>query len=193
MCEARLAYRLPALLPTGGGLLLGNSLTVRLADALAQLPAGYPVWGNRGASGIDGLLATAAGVARATARPLLALLGDVSALYDINSLALFRHCPAPVVILVVNNNGGQIFSLLPTPETVCQAYYVMPQAVDFRHAAALFGLDYQRPDSMGVLRTMLDAVWRRQPAAGAATLLELVVPAEQGASLLRELVAEMAR
>ncbi|WP_074012671.1 2-succinyl-5-enolpyruvyl-6-hydroxy-3-cyclohexene-1-carboxylic-acid synthase [Candidatus Sodalis sp. SoCistrobi] len=194
VCEARLAYRLPALLPTGGGLLLGNSLTVRLADALAQLPAGYPVWGNRGASGIDGLLATAAGVARATARPLLALLGDVSALYDINSLALFRHCPAPVVILVVNNNGGQIFSLLPTtPETVRQAYYVMPQAVDFRHAAALFGLDYQRPDSMGALRTMLDALWRRQPAAGAATVVELVVPPEQGASLLRELVAEMAR
>lgn len=174
-----------------GGVLLGNSLTVRLADALAQLPAGYPVWGNRGASGIDGLLATAAGVARATARPLLALLGDVSALYDMNSLALFRHCPAPVVILVVNNNGGQIFSLLPAP--VRQAYYVMPQEVDFRHAAALFGLDYQRPDSMGALRAMLDAVWRRQPAAGAATLLELVVPAEQGASLLRELVAEMAR
>ncbi|AHF76416.1 2-succinyl-5-enolpyruvyl-6-hydroxy-3-cyclohexene -1-carboxylate synthase [Sodalis praecaptivus] len=193
VCEARLAYGLPALLPAKGGVFLGNSLTVRLADALAQLPAGYPVWGNRGASGIDGLLATAAGVARATARPLLALLGDLSALYDVNSLALFRHCPAPVVILVVNNNGGQIFSLLPTPETVRQTYYVMPQQVDFRHAAALFGLDYQRPRDMGALRTALDTAWRRQPAAGAATLVELVVPAEQGASLLRELVAEMAR
>lgn len=64
VCEARLAYGLPALLPAKGGVFLGNSLTVRLADALAQLPAGYPVWGNRGVSGIDGLLATAAGVAR---------------------------------------------------------------------------------------------------------------------------------
>jgi 2-succinyl-5-enolpyruvyl-6-hydroxy-3-cyclohexene-1-carboxylate synthase len=41
---------------------------VRLIDALAQLPAGYPVYSNRGASGIDGLLATAAGVQRASAR-----------------------------------------------------------------------------------------------------------------------------
>lgn len=55
---------------------------VRLIDALAQLPAGYPVYSNRGASGIDGLIATAAGVQRASARPTLAIVGDLSALYD---------------------------------------------------------------------------------------------------------------
>ncbi|MDI7507177.1 2-succinyl-5-enolpyruvyl-6-hydroxy-3-cyclohexene-1-carboxylate synthase, partial [Cronobacter dublinensis] len=64
--EAQVAHRLPELLAPDGQLFLGNSLTVRLADALAQLPAGYPVYGNRGASGIDGLISTAAGVQRAT-------------------------------------------------------------------------------------------------------------------------------
>ena len=82
---------------------------VRLIDALAQLPAGYPVYSNRGASGIDGLIATAAGVQRASARPTLAIVGDLSALYDLNSLALLRQASAPLVLIVVNNNGGQIF------------------------------------------------------------------------------------
>lgn len=89
--------------------LLATALVVRLIDALAQLPAGYPVYSNRGASGIDGLIATAAGVQRASARPTLAIVGDLSALYDLNSLALLRQASAPLVLIVVNNNGGQIF------------------------------------------------------------------------------------
>ncbi|WP_413723330.1 2-succinyl-5-enolpyruvyl-6-hydroxy-3-cyclohexene-1-carboxylic-acid synthase [Sodalis sp. RH24] len=190
--EAQLACHLNDLLPAGGALFLGNSLTIRLVDALAQLPAGYPVYGNRGASGIDGLLATAAGVQRAGDRPLLALVGDLSALYDLNALALFRHTTAPVVIVVINNNGGQIFSLLPTPEAVRERFYVMPQQVEFRHAAALFGLDYLRPGNAAELRDCVQRAWRR-PGGGAATLLELAVPPREGADVFRQLVAGMAR
>lgn len=65
--EAQLAQRIRGYLPEQGQLFVGNSLVVRLIDALAQLPAGYPVYSNRGASGIDGLIATAAGVQRASA------------------------------------------------------------------------------------------------------------------------------
>ncbi|RAX28909.1 thiamine pyrophosphate-dependent enzyme, partial [Enterococcus sp. HPCN18] len=83
---------------------------VRLIDAFSQLPAGYPVYSNRGASGIDGLISTAAGVQRASAKSTLAIVGDLSALYDLNALALLRQASAPFVLIVVNNNGGQIFS-----------------------------------------------------------------------------------
>ena len=68
---------------------------VRLIDAFSQLPAGYPVYGNRGASGIDGLISTAAGVQRASAKSTLAIVG-ISALYDLNALALLRQASAPV-------------------------------------------------------------------------------------------------
>ncbi|NDL65272.1 2-succinyl-5-enolpyruvyl-6-hydroxy-3-cyclohexene-1-carboxylic-acid synthase [Acerihabitans arboris] len=190
--EAQLACRLNDLLPADGRLFLGNSLTIRLVDALAQLPAGYPVYGNRGASGIDGLLSTAAGVQRADDRPLLALVGDLSALYDLNALALFRRTTAPVVIVVVNNNGGQIFSLLPTPEAVRERFYVMPQQVEFRHAAALFGLDYAQPDTPAGLRACVRRAWSR-PGGGAATLLELKVQPHEGADVFRQLVSGMAR
>ncbi|TKI04777.1 2-succinyl-5-enolpyruvyl-6-hydroxy-3-cyclohexene-1-carboxylic-acid synthase [Martelella alba] len=187
--EAQFAYRLAELLPVGGRLFLGNSLTVRLVDALAQLPAGYPVYGNRGASGIDGLLSTAAGVLRGEDRPLLVVVGDLSALYDLNALALFRDSASPAVIVVINNDGGQIFSLLPTPETVRQPLYVMPQRVEFRHAAALFGLPYARPADFAELKACLNEAWRR---TSGATLIELSVPPAEGAELFRRLVAGMA-
>lgn len=78
--EAQLAHRISDYLPEQGQLFVGNSLVVRLIDALSQLPAGYPVYSNRGASGIDGLLSTAAGVQRASGKPTLAIVGDLRTL-----------------------------------------------------------------------------------------------------------------
>lgn len=186
--EAQLAHRLSELLPENGQLFLGNSLIVRLIDALAQLPAGYPVFSNRGASGIDGLISTAAGVQRAAAKPTLAVVGDLSALYDLNSLALLRQCSAPTVLIVVNNNGGQIFSLLPTPELERQRFYCMPQNVEFSHAAAMFQLNYACPENWEQLQQVLELAWRHS----GATLIELQVPANDGAETLQHLVQLMA-
>lgn len=184
--EASLARHLPALLPANGQLFVGNSLVVRLVDSLAQLPAGYPLFANRGASGIDGLISTAAGVQRATQKPTLILIGDLSALYDLNALALLRQCSAPTVMVVVNNNGGQIFSLLPTPEEQRQRFYCMPQDVEFSHAAAMFGLHYASPTTMDELTDAVQNGWQHQ----GATLVELKVASGDGAAMLRKLVAE---
>lgn len=130
---------------------MSDSLLVCLVDALNQLPIGYPVFSNRGASGIDGLISTAAGVQRATAKPTLALVGDLSALYDINALALLRQCSTSMVLLVVNNNGGQIFSLLTAQEAERQRLYFMPQDVDFSHASVMFRLNYARLENWNQL------------------------------------------
>lgn len=187
LSEAWLAAALPELLPEGGQLFLGNSLSIRLADALAQLPAGYPVWGNRGASGIDGLIGTLAGVTRAQPRPTLAIIGDLSSLYDLNSLALLRQTAVPVALIIINNGGGQIFSMLPTPPTLRERYYLMPQQAEFRHAAALFGLAYQQPGSQAELRAVLAESWRRE----ATTLIELKVDSTAGARILPDLVSQL--
>ncbi|AMO48003.1 2-succinyl-6-hydroxy-2, 4-cyclohexadiene-1-carboxylate synthase-like [Enterobacter sp. FY-07] len=185
--EAQFAHRITAYLPEQGQVFLGNSLVVRLVDALGQLPAGYPVYSNRGASGIDGLLSTAAGVQRASARPTLAIVGDLSALYDLNALALLRQVSAPFVLVVVNNNGGQIFSLLPTPPAEREQFYLMPQHVDFAHAAAMFGLNYHRPENWDALDQAFAGAWSK---AG-ATLIELVVKETDGAQTLQNLLAQV--
>lgn len=187
--EAQVAQRLPQLLPEGGQLFVGNSLIVRLIDAFAQLPVGYPVYSNRGASGIDGLLSTAAGVQRATARSTLAIVGDISALYDLNALALLRHASAPFVLLVVNNNGGQIFSLLPTPAEERERFYCMPQNVNFSHAAAMFGLGYQNPENWQALEEAVRRAWLRP----GATVIEITVPETAGAQTLQHLLAQVSQ
>ncbi|AVX38900.1 TPA: 2-succinyl-5-enolpyruvyl-6-hydroxy-3-cyclohexene-1-carboxylic-acid synthase [Yersinia enterocolitica] len=187
--EAAVAHLLAELLPDNGQLFVGNSLIVRLIDALGQLPAGYPVYSNRGASGIDGLLSTAAGVQRATAKPTLAIVGDLSALYDLNALALLRQSSAPMVLLVVNNNGGQIFSLLPTPAEDRQRFYCMPQDVNFEHAAAMFGLHYASPESWIALQQRVEQCWLQ----GGVTLVEIQVPSSQGAETLQQLVQQVAQ
>jgi len=187
--EAQLAHRISEYLPDQGQLFVGNSLVVRLIDALGKLPAGYPVYSNRGASGIDGLISTAAGVQRGSAKSTLAIMGDLSALYDLNGLALLRQVSAPLVLIVVNNNGGQIFSLLPTPVEERERFYLMPQNVHFEHAANMFGLRYHRPENWTALEDALHGAWR-QPVT---TVIELVVNDTDGAQTLQNLLAQVSQ
>ena len=79
------------------------------------------------------------------------------------------------MLIVVNNNGGQIFSLLPTPEEDRQRFY-MPQNVEFSHAAAMFQLGYARPENWSQLQQAVEQGWRR----GGATLIELQVTPSAG-------------
>lgn len=187
--EAQLAHRISDYLPEQGQLFVGNSLVVRLIDALGQLPAGYPVYSNRGASGIDGLISTAVGVQRGSAKSTLAIVGDLSALYDLNGLALMRQVSAPLVLIVVNNNGGQIFSLLPTPADERERFYLMPQNVHFEHAAKMFGLRYHRPENWAALDEVMHGAWR-QPVT---TVIELVVNDTDGAQTLQHLLAQVSQ
>lgn len=181
--EAGIAYRLAEILPPDGQFFLGNSLMARLVDALATLPAAYPVYSNRGASGIDGLIATAAGLATAGGKPTLAIIGDLSALYDMNSLVLLREVAVPFVLLVINNDGGAIFDLLPTPAAEREHFYRMPHGLAFTHAAAMFGLGYCRPAGWADLTAALQQAY----AAKGATVIEVQMPRSDGADTLRRL------
>ncbi|MFP1462661.1 hypothetical protein ACLB1E_16810 [Escherichia coli] len=147
-------------LPEQGQLFVGNSLVVRLIDALSQLPAGYPVYSNRGASGIDqGLLSCrrrSAGKRQTDAGDC----GRSSALYDLNALALLRQV-SPLVLIVVNNNGGQIFSLLPTPKS--ERERLSDAERQFEHAAAMFELKYHRRKTGRNLKRRLPMPGLRQP------------------------------
>jgi 2-succinyl-5-enolpyruvyl-6-hydroxy-3-cyclohexene-1-carboxylate synthase len=104
---------------------------------------------NRGASGIDGLIATAVGYCAGLRQPTTVLLGDLSALHDLNSLSLAEKSDWPMIILVVNNRGGHIFDLLPVREsTHFEEYFATPHAYQFDKAAEMFGLDYRCVDTM---------------------------------------------
>ena len=98
--------------PSGAFLQVGNSLPIRVIDQVTARVADHPVITQRGAAGIDGLVASAAGATHA-GRPVLLVLGDVSFAHDVGGLLAARTAVAPLAILVVDNRGGQIFAGLP--------------------------------------------------------------------------------
>ena len=93
-------------------------------------------------------MATTAGIVRSTNRPSILYLGDISALHDLNSLALFTDIKTPVVLVVINNDGGAIFDLLPVSKAHKRQLYQMPHGYQFEYAAKQFGLKYRQPNSL---------------------------------------------
>ena len=149
LAETALPMLLPDWLPPESVLFLGNSLPVRLFEALAELNQ-QQVFTNRGASGIDGLLATAVGVSLGAALPVTLVVGDISLLHDLNSLALARQVKQPLVVIVVNNAGGNIFDFLPVPEQpeLLDRFYRTKHEWNFAAAAQQFGCRYYQPSSL---------------------------------------------
>ena len=117
LSEPVVARAITRLIPDDSILVAGSSMPIRDLSVFrcASQFNGNLVMANRGASGIDGTVATAAGLAFASGRRVSVMLGDLALLHDINSLALIRMLP--VTIVVINNNGGGIFHLLPIPRS----------------------------------------------------------------------------
>lgn len=138
-------------------LFLGNSMPVRDFNSCAEskFPHSTQILGNRGASGIDGNIATIAGISSGSGKAVTALLGDLTVLHDLNSLALLRD--EPVTLVVVNNDGGGIFRFLPLgiDPAERERFWETPHGMDFAHAAAQFGLEYHRPADIPALAELL--------------------------------------
>ncbi|ARA92980.1 2-succinyl-5-enolpyruvyl-6-hydroxy-3-cyclohexene-1-carboxylate synthase [Rhodothermaceae bacterium RA] len=175
-------------LPPEHGLFLASSMPVRDADMYAVGgAAAVPVAANRGASGIDGTVASAAGFAAGLARPVTLLIGDLALLHDLNSLALLRRLPVPVVVVAINNDGGGIFHFLPIAKHagVFEPYFGTPHGLTFEAAAALFGLAYARPETPAAF----EAAYREAVHRPAATLIEVRTDRTANAALHRRLLA----
>lgn len=161
------------LTPEDHGLFLASSLPIRWADWFA--PADGPrlrVGANRGASGIDGTVASAAGFAVGLGAPVTLLIGDQAVLHDLNSLAILRYVDFPVTVVILNNGGGGIFDHLPIREHkgVFEEYFVAARSFRFDSVAGQFDLPYLAPDSMAEFANALTAAVR----GGSPSLIEVV-------------------
>jgi 2-succinyl-5-enolpyruvyl-6-hydroxy-3-cyclohexene-1-carboxylate synthase len=144
---------------SGKEIVLGASQLIREADFYAPGNR-VSAWANRGLSGIDGTIATATGIAIQTGKPVRALLGDLTFFHDASSLAIDpQDGDLDLHIVVVNDNGGKIFSKLEVKETVSEDIFTRvfqtPQAASISGLASTYGWAYLEVKDVAALTEAL--------------------------------------
>jgi len=185
--EPALARHLSRVLPDGVAVVLANSSPVRDWESFADSgAASRPVFAFRGASGIDGTLSLACGVAAALGQAVL-ITGDLALLHDSHGWLWRQQLQGRLTVVLLNNNGGGIFEQLPIrtePDHVMdfERLFAMPQDVDAIALAAAYGVPGRRPQQLADLGP--DLAWAlQQPLA----LLELITDRRLDANRRHEL------
>ncbi len=171
MHEGHIVRALAARLPDAAQVFIGSSMPIRASDSFwPQVKPQQRFYGNRGASGIDGLVSTGLGLAAGrSSLPTVLLLGDLSVYHDMNGLwAIGRH-GIKATVIVCDNNGGGVFNFLPQAQhqDVFEEIFATPLGLDFAQVARLYGLVYSPvTDRSGLEPAITDAI-----AASAPTMV----------------------
>ncbi|MBQ6446684.1 2-succinyl-5-enolpyruvyl-6-hydroxy-3-cyclohexene-1-carboxylic-acid synthase [Cytobacillus oceanisediminis] len=143
--EAKLFHSLGELIPNDAVLFVGNSMPIRDLDTFFHKQnKEVTIVANRGANGIDGTISTALGVG-VIKQPLFLIVGDLTFFHDLNGLILSQLYQLPITVLLINNNGGGIFSFLPQVELPrhFELLFGTPLDIDFKHAVEMYKGEYE--------------------------------------------------
>jgi 2-succinyl-5-enolpyruvyl-6-hydroxy-3-cyclohexene-1-carboxylate synthase len=190
--EPAVARSLAALLPDGGTLAVSSSMPIRDVEWFAEPRTGLRVLANRGANGIDGVTSTAVGVALGTGGPTALLIGDVAFLHDTNGLLGLAGRDLALTVVVVDNDGGGIFSFLPQraslPGDRFERLFGTPHGVDLAALASAHGLPVTEVTSMPDLeRTISSSV-----AGGGVQVVVVRTDRDANVQVHEELIARVA-
>ena len=161
LLEPRAVRELGEALPDGALLYVSNSMPVRNLDAfLAPGPSALRVLCNRGANGIDGMVSSALGAAAAAEAPVVLLTGDLAFLHDAGGLLAAHRYALRATIVVLDNDGGGIFSLLPIAEygeaVGFEEYFRASHGLDLGAVAGAYGARFSRVGSWEHFRSALE-------------------------------------
>ena len=144
------------LIPDNSQLMISNSMPVRDFDNFASnSDKKLSVFNNRGASGIDGITSTALGIKSGCNKPTFLITGDLAFYYDLNGLLSASKYSIPLTIILVNNNGGGIFEILPISKygKVFKEYFTTPLNLDYSHFVKAYNGNYKKVKTSSELRT----------------------------------------
>ncbi|MEK4653189.1 2-succinyl-5-enolpyruvyl-6-hydroxy-3-cyclohexene-1-carboxylic-acid synthase [Niallia sp. FSL W8-0954] len=156
MSEAKLFHCLGEMIPNDAVLFVGNSMPIRDLDTFFHKQnKKVTIIANRGANGIDGTISTALGVG-VIKQPLFLIVGDLTFFHDLNGLILSELYQLPITVILINNNGGGIFSFLPQVELPrhFELLFGTPLNIDFKHAVEMYKGQYKLVNSWDNLQTL---------------------------------------
>lgn len=156
-------YQVPtalAELPENARLFIANSMPIRDMDNYFVPKQRLQIAANRGANGIDGTVSSAFGMAM-SGQPTTLLTGDLTLFHDMNGLMLSHQAHVPMTIIVVNNQGGGIFSFLPQSEAAAyfEPMFGTPLPIVIERIARLYDAEYKLVDDLAALSDLI-----RKPA-----------------------------
>ncbi|MCF6171668.1 MAG: 2-succinyl-5-enolpyruvyl-6-hydroxy-3-cyclohexene-1-carboxylic-acid synthase [Bacteroidales bacterium] len=183
-CDLQVFDALLHKIPAQSALHLGNSTPVRYSQLFGQMP-GFDYLSNRGVSGIDGQVSTAAGAAFASNHLHTLITGDLGFFYDSNAL-MNHNLPPNLRIVVINNGGGGIFRFLDGPASTPQMeeFFVAKHHWKAEKIAEAFGVKYYKANDLAELTERLPEFYTDSHATPA--LLEIFTPAEVNAQILKD-------
>ena len=171
-------------------LFIANSMPVRDADMLFFPRIAVRIFTNRGVSGIDGNIATAIGIATSLHKPLIAVLGDLASLHDLNSLLPLTSHSISIIFIIINNGGGGIFSFLPVAKVLSNKSFEENFAGKHTHSfsdfARALGLPYFCPSTLCELEKSLIEAYKKT----APTIIEIKSDREENYRLHRHFMLQ---
>jgi 2-succinyl-5-enolpyruvyl-6-hydroxy-3-cyclohexene-1-carboxylate synthase len=144
--ESRIVNEILIAVPDECQIMISNSMPVRDFDYFASLnEKEIIIYNNRGASGIDGITSTALGIIAANPKPTVLITGDLAFYYDLNGLLSAKNYNLPLVIILINNNGGGIFEVLPISNyrKIFNQYFRVAHNLEFKKFVNAFGGNYK--------------------------------------------------
>ena len=176
--------------PDPSTVVVSNSMPVRDLDRFGGVgTTSITAIGNRGASGIDGVVSTALGAAHGTTDHVTLVVGDLAYYHDMNGLAAIQRADVEVTVVLVNNDGGGIFHMLPIEEfePPFTRQFKTPHGMDFEPTGEIYGLGYRQVDDRAAFR---DA-YSEAVAAGGSQVIEVQTDAEASHAVREQLQREL--
>ncbi|MFB1051428.1 2-succinyl-5-enolpyruvyl-6-hydroxy-3-cyclohexene-1-carboxylic-acid synthase [Paraliobacillus sp. JSM ZJ581] len=164
LTEGHAVVELAKQIPNESTLYIGNSMAIRDVDTFwFSTNKSIRMLCNRGANGIDGVVSSALGAATSSKRVTL-FIGDLSFFHDQNGLLMTRHYQLDITIVLINNNGGGIFSFLPQAKQQAPHFeelFGTPLDIDLAHTVQLYQGYYTNPIDWSQYRQALEASYQR--------------------------------